>query len=333
MTKIENQPVMIGAVVIGRNEGQRLLKCLDALLGQVSRIVYVDSGSTDNSITEAQARGVHCITLDLSIPFTAARARNEGASYLIQHCPDIKYIQFIDGDCELQSGWIDKAHQFLDNNPEYAVVCGRRRERFPEQSIYNQLCDIEWDTPVGEALACGGDALIRVHAYKQVNGYRDDLIAGEEPEMCFRLRERGWKIYRLDAEMTLHDAAMTQFSQWWKRAKRAGYAYAVSCYLHGNSEESFKVREVISIVIWACVLPVLIIFSVLFNIGFIAMLALYLLQVIRLTIKYRALNKGWKVALSHALFIVIAKFPQSSGIIEFLYNKIKGVEARLIEYK
>ena len=40
----------VDAVVIGRNEGARLIACLDSLQGQVRRVVYVDSGSTDGRI-------------------------------------------------------------------------------------------------------------------------------------------------------------------------------------------------------------------------------------------------------------------------------------------
>ena len=50
-----------------------------------------------------------------------------------------------------------------------------------------------------------------------VGGFNPAVIAGEEPELCVRLRQAGWKIHRLDAEMTLHDAAMTSWRQWWKR--------------------------------------------------------------------------------------------------------------------
>lgn len=323
----------VGAVVIGRNEGQRLITCLDSLLNNVEYIVYVDSGSSDSSLQEASVRGVECISLDMNIPFTAARARNEGANYLLQKYPDIKVIQFIDGDCEIQKDWLNKAESFLDENNEYAVVCGRRRERFPERSIYNQLCDIEWNTPAGDAAACGGDALIRTDAFRQVNGYRDDLIAGEEPEMCFRLREKGWKIYRLDEEMTLHDAAITKFSQWWSRAKRAGYAYASLSFLHGTSPESFKVKEVASILLWGGVLPVLVIFMATLYLGAFFLLLLYPLQICRLTLKFKSLNKPKTVIMSYAISTVIAKFPQFVGIMKFAVNRLLGDDAHIIEYK
>jgi len=321
----------IAAVVIGRNEGQRLITCLESLLSRVDHIVYVDSGSSDSSLKEAKKRGVICLSLDLSSPFTAARARNEGAKYVIQKYPDLSAIQFIDGDCEMRSDWIDQGRQFLAENSKYAVVCGRVRERYPEQSIYNRLCDIEWDTPVGDAVACGGIALIRVDAYKQVNGFLDDLIAGEEPEMCFRLRQEGWLINRFDAEMTLHDAAMTKFSQWWTRAKRSGYAYAASFNLHGKSVENFKRKEVFSIVFWAGFIPVTIIILSLINYYFLSLFLIYIIQIIKIFIK---IKKGkYKIKFIYSIFVVFAKFPQILGIIKFIFNKLLSKKEYLIEYK
>ena len=147
----------IGLVVIGRNEGERLRQCLLSGIGKVAHIVYVDSGSTDGSIELARALGVDVVELDLSTPFTAARARNAGFAHLLQKDAQLEFVQFVDGDCEVVEGWIGSALAQLEAQSDVAVVCGRRRERFPEQSIYNRLCDMEWDTPIGEAKACGGD--------------------------------------------------------------------------------------------------------------------------------------------------------------------------------
>ena len=206
----------IGAVAIGRNEGERLVACLRSLVGRVDRVVYVDSGSTDNSRDLARSLGVEVVELDLSRPFTAARARNEGLDRLRDVLPGVEYVQFVDGDCEVRAEWIETARSALEADEKLAVVCGRRRERFPEASIYNTLTDMEWDTPIGPAQSCGGDALFRNAALEAVGGYDPSVIAGEEPEMCFRLRAGGWTIRRLDAEMTLHDANMETFGQWWK---------------------------------------------------------------------------------------------------------------------
>ena len=65
-----------GAVVIGRNEAERLRHCLNSLLGGGLTIVYVDSDSVDGSAALARSLGAEVVQLDLSRPFTAARARN-----------------------------------------------------------------------------------------------------------------------------------------------------------------------------------------------------------------------------------------------------------------
>ena len=320
----------IGAIVIGRNEGQRLIRCLQSLV-DTNSIVYVDSGSTDSSVNSAKALGIEVVELDTTIPFTAARARNTGVYYLLQKYPDIEFIQFVDGDCEIADGWIEISSQFLRENPDYAVVCGRRRERFPQASIYNQLCDIEWDTPIGDTLACGGDALIRVSAFMHVNGYRDSMIAGEEPEMCYRLRGAGWKISRIDTEMTKHDAEMTRISQWWKRSKRAGHAYAESLY-HSDVEK-FRKRELVSILLWGLMLPVFIlVLSISLSGYWLIFSVVYPLQVLRLYLAYRD-GLSDKNALLYACSNVLGKFAQLAGVISFVLKKVFGKDSVLIEYK
>src|SRR5689334_21525763 len=202
-----------GVVAIGRNEGERLRKCLKSLPRNAIAI-YVDSGSSDDSVSWARARGIETIELDSKRPFTAARARNIGLRRLWELHPDLSYVQFIDGDCELIPGWLDLACKFLDDHPDVAAVAGRLRERHHEQSIYNWLCESEWNRPAGEAASCGGIAMMRGDAVSQVGGFRDGLIAGEEPELCFRLRAASWRIWRLRDDMAWHDASLTRFGQW-----------------------------------------------------------------------------------------------------------------------
>ena len=312
---------MIGAVVIGRNEGQRLIDCLMSLRGQVQQLVYVDSGSTDGSAAAASDLGAQVVDLDLSRPFTAARARNAGLNALGKDC---SLVQFVDGDCIVDTNWINTASAFLAEHPDVAVVCGRRRERFPEASIYNQLCNDEWNTPVGVAKACGGDALMRVAPLRDVGGYREDLIAGEEPELCVRLRASGWRIWRLDAEMALHDAQMLRFAQWWTRARRAGYAFAEGATLHGAPPERHWVAETRRALLWGFGLPLAIALASLLACGMLLALLVYPLQVLRLSQRM-----GW----AGAFFSVLGKFPEALGALEFHWHRTTGKKRGLIEYK
>lgn len=330
------QPVSaesVAVIAIGRNEGQRLQVCLKSAMAceQVGAVVYVDSGSTDGSVAMAQAMGCSVVNLDMSIPFTAARARNEGFARAQQLLPNIRYVQFVDGDCEVVPGWLPAALAFAQTHDDVAAVCGRRRERHPDQSIYNQLCDIEWNTPVGQAKSCGGDVLMRSDALQAVGGYRAGLIAGEEPELCVRLRAAGWRIWRLDQEMTLHDAAMVRFGQWWNRSKRAGYAFAHGAALHGARPEYHWVRETRSAWLWGVWLPCFVLgLALLVNAWALVLFALYPLQIARIYLRNRGKlpSAGW-----HALFLVMGKFPEAQGATRSLVQRVLGKDATLIEYK
>ncbi|EKQ66727.1 putative glycosyltransferase [Leptolyngbyaceae cyanobacterium JSC-12] len=323
----------IGVVAIGRNEGDRLRRCLKSVVQRVAQVVYVDSGSTDGSVEFARSLEVEVVELDISIPFTAARARNAGFERLMELHPQIDYVQFVDGDCEIVDGWLERAQQELDTRPEIVVVCGRRRERFPEATLYNRLCDIEWNTPVGETKACGGDAMMRVSALRAVNGYNATLIAGEEPELCVRLRQNGGKIFRLDAEMTLHDAEMTRFSQWWKRSVRAGYAYAEGAWLHGAPPERHWVKETRSIRLWGLLIPAVALFSALPSKGLsLILLAAYPLMAYRIYQYACQAGLAPRDAWLFGAACMLAKLPQAQGQLRFYWGKLLKQPSKLIEY-
>jgi GT2 family glycosyltransferase len=320
----------IGAVIIGRNEGERLKRCIETVSKGAS-LVYVDSGSTDGSAPWARAHGADVIELDMSIPFTAARARNAGFRRLKDIAPQLLYVQFVDGDCELQGGWVERAVSFLDSHADVGVVCGRRRERHPERSIYNWLCDREWERPTGEVYACGGDAMMRTGALEAVGGFRDDVIAGEEPELCVRLRAAGYRIWRLGLEMTLHDAAMTRFGQWWRRAQRSGYGLAQCAYLHRATPQPNWAWELRRAWLWAVWLPlVCLVVGVAFGPWGWAVLLIFPLQMLRQTIRNRGPVKQRAIL---ALFQLLARFPESFGQLKFMRDRVLGRQARLIEYK
>ena len=319
----------LGAIVIGRNEGDRFRRCLDSLLGKAAPIVYVDSGSTDGSIEYASEHGADVLALDASVPFTAARARNAGFDRLKELGPDVERVMFVDGDCEVDAEWLPRAERYLDEHEDYAAVCGRRRERYPGATVYNYLCDVEWDTPVGDAKSCGGDAMMRAEAFAAVRGFNPGLIAGEEPELCVRLRGAGWKIRRIDQEMTLHDADVTRFSQWWTRMRRGGHAYAEGAAMHGAPPERHWVRESRRAVMWGLVLPILAIAASPFTKGLsLALLLLYPLNLVR--IARRLSRAGEPRPWTVATFLVLSKFPEGQGWLRYQTGRLTGSRSKLI---
>jgi len=333
----------VGVVVIGRNEGERLARCLDSASGDSRTVVYVDSGSTDGSVELARARGAEVVALDLSTPFTAARARNEGFARLADVAPGVELVQFVDGDCELVADWIERGAAELDSAPELAVVCGRRQERHRDATVYNRLCDMEWDAELGDVASCGGDALMRVEAFRAVGGYNPTVIAGEEPELCVRLRAAGHGVRRIDAPMTLHDAAMTRFAQWWQRAKRHGHSAAESAARHGEAGGTGDVRRIGSALFWGLVVPGGAIATIVagalvgcLQLGALAVglaLAAYLALVLRIVRRRLAHGDAARDARDYALFCVLGKLPESLGALRYHTDRLRGRASPIIEYK
>lgn len=347
----------VGAILIGRNEGERLERALRAACAQADRVVYVDSGSTDGSVALARSMGVTVVELDLSQPFTAARARNAGAERLLADHPDTEYLQFIDGDCELVDGWLDAAAGAMGRNEKLAAVSGRLRELHPEQSVYNRLIDLEWDTPIGEAASCGGIAMFRTQAFSEAGRFDPTIAAGEEPELCMRLRHAGWKIERIDQEMALHDAAITKLSQWLRRSVRTGRGSLDLVTRFGDQGSGFgaiarRARW------WGLVYPLAIVFAAVLplagfgvahlfvgdgslmpiGVAVSSLLVFSLLMLGMLKVSYtflrshvRGLSQG--DALVFALLDLLGKFAEVRGQLGYLRDQRSGRTTRLIEYK
>ncbi|MBI1947091.1 MAG: glycosyltransferase [Deltaproteobacteria bacterium] len=320
----------VGVVVIGRNEGERLQRCFDTLPKGVRRVLYVDSASTDDSVAQAERRGIEVVALDLSIAFTAARARNEGFRRLLAVEPELELVQFVDGDCEMLPGWLEAAAATMQGDHGIAVVCGRLRERFRDASVYNRLCDMEWDGPIGDVFACGGICMMRAAPLAAAGGFTDAIMAGEEPELCVRLRRQGYRVVRIDADMALHDAAMHRFGQWWKRMIRDGYGTAE---LAGYHPEHWR-KDELSMLAWGLGLPATAVASAPSTGGLgLSLLGAY--PALWLRIVARRQRRGEPLADSalYATHCVAGKLPQALGVVKFHWGALRGRRWTVAEYR
>ncbi|MBN2194669.1 MAG: glycosyltransferase family 2 protein [Polyangiaceae bacterium] len=323
-----------GIVVIGRNEGERLRRCIASLSDVEAPIVYVDSSSHDGSAAWARSVGLTVVELDSSRPMSAARARNAGFDCLVTNHPDLEYVQFVDGDCALFAGWVERGVAALDTMPHAGIVCGRVIERHPEASIYNLMCNIEWRKDPGEIDACGGIFMVRAEAFRAVGGFRIDVMAAEDDELCLRIRRRGLKVVAVAEPMVLHDAAIIRFSQWWTRARRAGMAYAQGADLHGSGPEAHFRANCRRAWFWAAGVPVGALglswpthgLSLLAFLGYPALAA-------RIYRRGRARRQTPKEAALVAVFTVIAKWPELQGILHYHHTRWRKRHVELIEYK
>lgn len=324
----------IGIVVIGRNEGERLRRALASAVAAGAPCLYVDSGSSDGSVQLAASLGVEVLELDPARPFSAARARNEGFERLAARRPAPAAVQFLDGDCELAAGWLPRAAAALEAHPELTVLCGHVRERDAAHNLYSRLCALEWEKAPGELTACGGVFLVRAEAFRAAGGFRPEVIAAEDDELCLRLRRRGGRIHMLDAEMAVHDVGMVRFSQWWRRAQRAGHAYAQGAALHGRGPERHFVRDCRRIWLWALALPAAALAPAWPSGGWsLLLLSAYPLQWLRMCRNGR--GRGWSTAdaARYAAFALLAKLPGLQGMLQFHWRRWRGLGHAIIEHK
>lgn len=324
----------VSVVVIGRNEGERLRRCLHSVQ-EMARVVYVDSGSTDGSVAAATELGAEVVVLDSSLPFSAARARNAGLDRLVKQSPTAEFVLFVDGDCEVAPRFAAIGRQVLIDDARVAAVAGRLRERFPERSLYNRLCDMEWDVPRGAVKSCGGIAMFRVRALQEADGFNPRVVAGEEPELCLRLRRRGWTIQRVSEEMATHDAAMTRFSQWWKRAVRAGHAYAEGVALHGRTAERHFVRESLSGWLYGFFVPVVILLAaVVISPWALVAAVLYPLLLVRIAAgRRRSHGDPWRFAYLYAAACLLAKPAECWGQARYWVRRVLRRPPKIIQHK
>ncbi|MCR9126518.1 MAG: glycosyltransferase [Rhodobacteraceae bacterium] len=320
-------PANIAAVIIGRNEGARLVAGLASLKGQVARIVYVDSGSTDNSLEAARAAGAQVVELDLEQPFTAARARNAGFDALD---PVPEFVQFIDGDCMLEPGWIAAALDAMTSVADLGIVTGWRSEIYPDASVYNGLADFEWHRPAGDIEGCGGDMMVRGAVFAAVGGFNPRVIAAEDEEFCTRVRKAGWRVHRLPEAMTRHDADMLRFGQWWQRAIRTGHGFAQVGALHPE----YFARERQRVWLFGALLPaVAVVAAVVQPLALPVVALIYMLSYLRTVRGVMAEGLDLRRAMHQSVFLSLSKLPNFWGLLTYHWRVLRRRDMAIIEYK
>lgn len=316
-------PPHVTVVVIGRNEGERLRRCLQSVHAMdypaaCRDVIYVDSDSTDNSV--ALARSFDAVVVTLKGRTTAGRGRNAG--WTRTHAP---FVLFLDGDTVLHPAFVQLALAAMQD-ATVAGVGGRRREVDGAGSLYNAVFDQDWLAAPGPQPNFGGDALVRTEALRRVGGFNESLVGGEEPEMCRRLRALRYTILQIDAPMTGHDLAIHTFGPYWRRSLRTGYAYAEVSALYARTSDPTWLREsrhnILRGLFWL-LLPLAVLTlpvptrSLLPSV---ALLALALVPIGRTALRMRPRVGNWKQAIAYGAHAHLQNIPILVGQVNFWTN-------------
>jgi glycosyltransferase involved in cell wall biosynthesis len=333
----EKMPAL-SVVVIGRNEGDRLVACLESVrqLRGVEggiELIYVDSASTDGSPARAAALGATVVPVT-SARQTAALARNSGWAVATA-----AHVLFLDGDTIVHPDFARIALDAIAADPTVAAVWGHRRELHPERSLFNRILDLNWMIPPGFTPYCGGDVVMRREILASVQGYDASLIAGEEPELCRRIRAQGFRILHVDAPMTKHDFNMTRIRQYWRRAVRSGHAYAeVSKRFRATDDplwQGARVRNLQRGAFWTLTPLLALSTSIALCSPFPALAWLALLALMAARSGWKA---RWKSSDPSTLFLYglhshLEQVPILLGQLQFDLDAWRGTRRGLIEYK
>ena len=327
----------LSVVIIGRNEGERLERCIrsvqtinDPPAGM--EIIYVDSDSTDGSPARAETLGAKVLTVHPERP-AAAIGRNAG-----WQAAQAPIVLFLDGDTILDPDFLKIALPNFDD-PQVAAVCGHRRELYPQASWYQRVLDLDWIHPPDFDAFCGGDVLIRRQVLEEIQGYDPTLIAGEDPEICQRLHARGYAIRYLDHLMTWHDLAITTWTQYWRRAIRTGHAYAEISNLLRHTTTPLWQRESRKNFFHAIVLTGIFFFGILLTlvlkspVPVLLSLTLFILLSMRSAWRSRWRSNNALTLLLYGFHSQFQHIPIALGQLSYYYHRWRGQRRRLIEYK
>jgi len=327
----------LSVVVIGRNEGERLVRCLRSvakmhLVGPPPVIIYVDSASSDGSAERAAQLGAKVISTAPEHP-SAAAGRNAG-----WRATQSEIVLFLDGDMTLAPDFVlQSIDEFRD--PRIGVVFGDCRENDPQSSIYNRILDLDWIAQVGPVEYCGGAALIRRELLERIGGYNERLLAAEDTELCSRIRATGSTILHVDRPMVGHDLAIMRFSQYWRRAVRSGYAYAEVAERISPNDSPVWYRNARRNRIQGAAMVALIAGGPIVAIAIRSLLPILLVFEIVAALAIRtAIRSHWKNAplmtrLLHGLHSHLVQVPLLVGQLKYQLDRSRGRSPELIEYK
>lgn len=314
-----NSP-FISVIIKTYNEENGIAKTITSIQKHMGKyphkIIVADSLSTDATQKIASEMGVTVVSL------TQASDRCCGVGHQLGYLhSEGDFLLLLDGDMELEAGFIDHGVSFLINNPTYAGVAGAvTMDDVDSYEFKSRKQRIHQIYPLGDCSHLGGGGLYRKSAIDDI-GYltNRNLHAYEESELGMRLGLADYKLHRLDVPYFSHTSYTMSSLELMKHRWKGGYLFASGELLKGSFGTPLFKKALNTIKNEAIfTLYLIMLFSSLFtlNTTIITFTALPLLAFITLkTIK----NKSIKDALQSVFNLSVF----SAGLIRGLFIPLK----------
>lgn len=175
-------------------------------------VVVVDDGSRDPTALAAVAHRYGARLVRHAVNRGPAAARNTGLE-----AAATPYVAFCDSDVRPEPGWLGVLRRHLDD-PAVAIVAPRVRGRVPAPSDswierYEQARSSLDLGPRPAAVQVHGRVaylpsaflLARRSALRELGGFAEEMRAGEDVDLVWRLLETGWRVRYEPAAEVRHD--------------------------------------------------------------------------------------------------------------------------------
>lgn len=225
---METSNKKVAVVILNWNGAAWLEKFLPSVVkhspSEVADVIVADNGSTDASLTllQNQFPTVQVIRFDKNYGF--AEGYNQSIARLSH-----PYTVLLNSDVEVTDGWLDAPLNLLEKDPTVAavqpkIIAERERDRFEYAGASGGFMDKygypfcrgrlfatiekdkgQYDSPIDVLWATGACLFIRTDVYKAVGGLDATFFAHqEEIDMCWRMRNRGWRLVCAPQSVVYH---------------------------------------------------------------------------------------------------------------------------------
>jgi GT2 family glycosyltransferase len=194
-------PIPISVVIPVYNCSHTLAGCLDALSRQDHpdyEVIVVDDGSTDGTVKICESYpDVRVIRVENGGP---SRARNIGTGMARG-----QIVVFTDGDCIADTKWLSELEKGF-SGPEVAGVGGKQASPHDEsdfgrlvQEIFETLGIVTYYIQTAHMMGetehnASCNSAYRRHVLEEVGGFDETLWPGEDVDLDYRIRQRGYKL-------------------------------------------------------------------------------------------------------------------------------------------
>lgn len=168
--------------------------CLEAIVQEVveygsAEIIAVDNDSQDASVALA---GSHSSIRLISAPSKSiAGVRNVGA-----RAARGTYLYFLDADCVVPTGQLARARDIFRDTGCTATGC---KVGLPTNPSWVERSWVEMHQPISDSAASyinSGNLFVKSSAFRDICGFDETLVSGEDAELGLRLRKKGHTIFQ-----------------------------------------------------------------------------------------------------------------------------------------